>query len=536
MPAVWRLLDTGPAPAAWNLALDSVLLRLRAEGAIPDTLHFLQYEHASVLVGRHQTVEREVRTAYCHERGIEINRRLTGGGAIYIDKSQLGWEIVVSRRSLGPHSTMADLTGIICDAAVTGLKRLGLDAGFRPRNDIEVNGRKISGTGGAWEGDAILFQGTLLIDYDPEAMIRALMIPVEKLSRHGIDSARERVTSLANELGAEPDIVEIKASLAEGFAQAFKVDLVPGSLTEKECALTEASLKYYGSAKWIEDVAEPVDEHRIFDSFHHGEGGLIRTSASLDLHHRRLKSVIFSGDFFVTPQRTVLDLEANLKDCPFEEADARMQQFFNEARPDMLGLSDTDFRKTLWSCLKKSSYGDLGISPDGANSILEINSHDLTQTMTAATVLLLPYCAKSPECEYRNVDGCDECGDCSVGKAYAMARNKGILPITICDYEHLIAVFSACRDAGFSSYVGCCCQAFMEKHYQAFTDAGLSGILIDINQITCYDLKQEEEAYAGNFMGQTQLRNDLLEQVLALAPVRKEPPQIILPSVLDGSL
>src|SRR4030042_3564927 len=93
-----RLLDTGALSAAENMALDEVLLELKAQERIPHTLRFLQFSRPSVLVGHHQSVEEEVRLDYCRDKSIEINRRLTGGGALYWGKAELGWEIDISQK------------------------------------------------------------------------------------------------------------------------------------------------------------------------------------------------------------------------------------------------------------------------------------------------------------------------------------------------------------------------------------------------------------------------------------------------------
>ena len=93
----WRLLDTDKRSAAENMALDEALLELKSQERIPHTLRFLQFSNPSVLVGYHQSVEEEVRLDYCHRKGIEINRRLTGGGALYWGKKELGWEIYISK-------------------------------------------------------------------------------------------------------------------------------------------------------------------------------------------------------------------------------------------------------------------------------------------------------------------------------------------------------------------------------------------------------------------------------------------------------
>jgi lipoate-protein ligase A len=143
-------------------------------GRIPDTIRFLRFP-PTALVGRHQALSREVRLDYCREHGIGVGRRITGGGTIYFDEGQLGWELVFARKSLGI-ADLGELTRAICEAAA-GLRRLGVAAAYRPRNDIEVDGRKLCGTGGFFDGDTLFYQGTLLIDMNPEDMVAALRVP-----------------------------------------------------------------------------------------------------------------------------------------------------------------------------------------------------------------------------------------------------------------------------------------------------------------------------------------------------------------------
>jgi lipoate-protein ligase A len=91
------------------MALDETLLELKAAGRIPHTLRFLQFSNPTVLVGHHQSVEEEVRLDYCRSKGIEINRRLTGGGALYWGKKELGWEIYISQKDPRIPSRIEDL-------------------------------------------------------------------------------------------------------------------------------------------------------------------------------------------------------------------------------------------------------------------------------------------------------------------------------------------------------------------------------------------------------------------------------------------
>jgi lipoate-protein ligase A len=96
MAPTWRLLDIGSRPAADNMALDEVVLTARSRGQVPTTLRFLQFSPRCTLVGYHQAVEQEIRIPYCQVHGIEINRRLAGGG-LFWDESQLGWEIYAAQ-------------------------------------------------------------------------------------------------------------------------------------------------------------------------------------------------------------------------------------------------------------------------------------------------------------------------------------------------------------------------------------------------------------------------------------------------------
>ncbi|MDZ7698659.1 MAG: hypothetical protein U5R49_17620 [Deltaproteobacteria bacterium] len=83
----WRLLDTPPMTAAENMALDEILVALKGEGKTPNTIHFLQFDPRAVLVGFHQSISEEIRLAYCRENGIDINRRVTGGGPYSLMKA-----------------------------------------------------------------------------------------------------------------------------------------------------------------------------------------------------------------------------------------------------------------------------------------------------------------------------------------------------------------------------------------------------------------------------------------------------------------
>ena len=309
----WRLLDTGSLSAAENMALDEVLLELKAEGKTPPTLRFLQFSKPTVLVGHHQSVEEEVRLDYCRAKGIDLNRRLTGGGALYWGRDELGWEIYLSRRDPRIPLRIEDLYRKLGEIAARGLNHLGLQASFRPRNDIEINGRKVSGTGGTELSGALLFQGTLLVDFEVNEMLRALRIPTEKLQEKEIESVKERVTCLKWELDILPSLSRIKASLVRAFQEAFGIAFQNQSLTPEEEQRLRVKLPYFSSREYIFKVREALPRRRTLSSIFRAPGGLIRTSMAVDLKACVINQILITGDFFAYPRRSIFDLESLLK-------------------------------------------------------------------------------------------------------------------------------------------------------------------------------------------------------------------------------
>jgi lipoate-protein ligase A len=316
--STWGIFHGGILSAAENLAWDRVLLKARAEGRIGNVLFFSRFAPCA-LVGRHQSLTQELDLAYCAAHGIEVQRRITGGGAIYLDPAQLGWELFADRRALGA----ADMDAIarrVCEAAAQGLRVLGVDARFRPRNDIEVGGRKISGTGGAVDGAALLYQGTLLMDFDAAAMLRVLRVSATKLEAKAVASVAERVTSLKALLPQAPELATVKAVLTEAFARAFGVRFQPWQPPPELLARHAAAVEAMRQPDWLQAVGAPPDDMPLAHAGKKFAGGEVRVALAYDRRRKRLREVCFSGDFFVYPARRLADLEAALRGASVEEA------------------------------------------------------------------------------------------------------------------------------------------------------------------------------------------------------------------------
>lgn len=520
--STWRLLDLPPLSAAENMALDEALVELKGRGEAPNTLRFLQFSPPAVLVGYHQAVEEEVRLPYCRACGIHINRRITGGGAIFFDEPQLGWEVISEKAFFGVAYPTPGLFRRLCVPVILALRRLGIEATFRPRNDIEVRGRKISGTGGTESGDAFLFQGTLLTDFDVETMLRALRIPVEKLKAKEIDSVKERVTCLCWELGRVPPLEEVKEAIRWGFEQHLGIRLEPAGLTALEEQVMSRKLEIFQSEAWINAVQPRPGRREVVQAAYKGEGGLVRFTAVVDLHARRLRDLTITGDFISFPPRALRDMEGALRGERVERMGDVIQGFFRQGRLVVPGMGPGTFMKTAEQLLAKVAVAGEGLSLEQSNLVSVTHGSFREVLQKGPTVLLLPYCAKELECDLRHERTCRACGGCSFGEAWELGASRGMEVVSINSFEDLMEELGALRKAGTSAFIGCCCQPFFTKHVDDFEAAGVPGILLDIDDTTCYELDQAREAYSGQFASQTSINLPLLARVLDLAQEASE--------------
>ena len=255
MTSQWRLLDTGVQRAPFNMALEKVLLASCAGGTAPNTLHLLEF-FPCVLLGYSQSAENEINENYCMAHNIEINRRIGGGGCIYMDGGTLGWEIIAKKNAPGIISApgipggLNEMYSKLCGAVVAALANFALSAVYRPLNDVEINGRKISGTGGTELDDSFIFHGTILVDFDAGTMSKALKIPVKK--KHGeLPGIKQRTICMKELLGQAPPMDEVKKSLTKAFAQTLGIEFIKSGLLAEEIKSLNEELPLFSSEKWI---------------------------------------------------------------------------------------------------------------------------------------------------------------------------------------------------------------------------------------------------------------------------------------------
>lgn len=241
-----RVIDLGLASAVASQAAGYGIADALAAGGEPAMVLADPIE-PFLSVGANQDIERTIDLSFCCQAGIRIIRRRLGGGAIYIDRDQLMFHIIVplGRAPRAASRILPTLAAPVIDTC----RDLGIAAELRPPGDVAVRGRKIGGAAGAEIDNAIVVGGTLLFDFDTAMMARCLQLPS---ARHYTSLARrlERtMTTIGRELGAPPPRAIVKTRLVSNLARSLGAEPRNGDLSAAERAAIAVA------AEQLEDAA-----------------------------------------------------------------------------------------------------------------------------------------------------------------------------------------------------------------------------------------------------------------------------------------
>lgn len=348
----FRVIDGGTIP--W---LDSQVIYHAVASAISGTseptLTLVSPSKPYICIGYHQELEKEVDVDFCRANDLPITRRQVGGGAVYLDGNQLFWHIIVPR-SQAPYR-IEDVYTRYLAGPVNALRKMGIPAVHRPVNDIQVEGRKIGGTGAATIGDAIVIVGSLIFDFDYETMVRVLKVPSEKFRDKVYHSMREYLTTIRRELGSNaPTWEQGKQILIEEIAKSLSQDAYLSKLSESEQTEMSKWRAMLTSDEWLHQagglrhkglkIAEGV---HVREAAHKAPGGLIR--ATVVAKDRTLDNLALSGDFFIFPDYSLPGLESALTGSSLieQELHERSTAYWQDNKIQSPGLAPADVAKVV---------------------------------------------------------------------------------------------------------------------------------------------------------------------------------------------
>lgn len=229
-----------------NLALESVLMELVHP---EEMILYLWQNDNTIVIGKNQNIRKECQLERIRENGVHLVRRSSGGGAVYHDLGNLNFSFITKDENYD----VKRQTEILCDA----LASFGIEAAVSGRNDVTVQGRKVSGNAYYHSHGVSLQHGTLLIDTDLTAMSRYLRPDPEKLKARGVDSVRSRVMNLKEVC---PQIDPENARKAMIHAAEKEYGCMPQPFERMDPSRLEMYIRRYGSEEWIFGPDIPFEE------------------------------------------------------------------------------------------------------------------------------------------------------------------------------------------------------------------------------------------------------------------------------------
>ncbi|HBQ25141.1 MAG TPA: lipoate--protein ligase [Syntrophomonas sp.] len=190
----------------FNLALEEYLLNRED---IKKDIFLLWQNRPVVVVGRNQNTIEEINQSFIQEKGIEVVRRISGGGAVYHDLGNLNFTFIVND---SPSLTL-DFTRFTAPV-IKALQTIGVKAEDQGRNDISIRGRKFSGNAQCRQKGRLMHHGTILFDTNLEDMEQALTVDYAKISSKGVKSVMSRVTNIAEHISSSVTIEEFQDILS----------------------------------------------------------------------------------------------------------------------------------------------------------------------------------------------------------------------------------------------------------------------------------------------------------------------------------
>jgi lipoate-protein ligase A len=246
----WRLIRDGRATAPVNMGVDEAILDAVSMRSSRPTLRLYGWSPSAVSIGRFQALEDAVDLEACRKAGVDVVRRISGGGSVFHDQSgEVTYSVSLREEHLPTQDVVSSFEYLLGGIA-GALRSLGLNAEFAPINDIAVNGRKISGSAQARRNGAVLQHGTVLIKMDKPLAFRLLRVPRLKVEERSLKDPSDRVTSLSEE-GVVASQSRVRRAIEGGFAKALTAEFSLGRLSPDEARASKLyAEKRYSDLAW----------------------------------------------------------------------------------------------------------------------------------------------------------------------------------------------------------------------------------------------------------------------------------------------
>ena len=272
-------------------------------------------------IGYFQDLKKEIDIEYCFQNDIPVVRREVGGGAVLLDRDQLFFHFIFNKNGLT--RDINKIYSMFLKPAINTYNRLGIKAYHRPINDIQVEGRKIGGTGAVEIGNSMVVVGSFMFDFNYDLMVKILKIPSEKFRDKLYQNIKDYVTNIKRESGylnqPVPSKDKVKSIFFNEIGKKFSASLdIAEKLEDHEMEkLKEIRIKLTDK-NWLDKKGKFLDRKvKISSGIYTNEGnykapgGLIR--ATFTVKDNIIADIDISGDFTLMPPEGLPEIENALK-------------------------------------------------------------------------------------------------------------------------------------------------------------------------------------------------------------------------------
>ncbi|TET11306.1 MAG: hypothetical protein E3J82_05860 [Candidatus Thorarchaeota archaeon] len=352
----WRLLDLGPIDPLETQTIYDMIAQGITEGESENTLVICWPAKPLVSLGYFQEIDKDIDLEFCRKNDIFVTRRVIGGGGVYLDEGQMFYQLISRIDSPTTPKGIDAYYRKFLQAPVQAYRNLGIDAEFKPVNDIQAGGKKVSGNGAGDVGDARILTGNLIFDFNFDMMVKVLRVPNEKFRDKIAKSLRARMSTILLETGGMPDRNEVKKDLVRLYEETLDIELKLGQLSDWEKSRMAQMRGKYLSDEWLHwrrggrldaRTVRISATTQVGTASYKAEGGLIRVT--VEEVEKRIHEIVISGDFYMLPSDAISELEKALVGARTteEEISTRIEKAYKDLKIESPLVTPEDFNTAI---------------------------------------------------------------------------------------------------------------------------------------------------------------------------------------------
>ncbi|MBN1264598.1 MAG: hypothetical protein JXA25_03840 [Anaerolineales bacterium] len=310
-----------------------------------------------VCIGCHQDAQQVIDLEYAEKHQIPVFRREVGGGAVYLDGGQLFYQLILRAEHPEVPAAKEAFYRKFLAPVVETYRTFGVDAVYKPVNDILANNRKVSGNGAAEINDMVVLVGNFISQFDYEAMSRVLRVPDEKFRDKVYKTLQENLSTIERETGAVPANADLAYTLVGAFKPLLGELNISTTADDELLSAAETLMAELHTPEWLlENDRRQVEISSVkiregvavIQNMVKTPGGLLQMTAVNN--EGTLCDVHIAGDFFFYPQDLLPDLEKHLEGVPAnkQSVSEAAASFYKQFEVESPGLAPEDFARVIF--------------------------------------------------------------------------------------------------------------------------------------------------------------------------------------------